>query len=383
MKWQKMMYGRTLTLTLGILVLLPLVAAAQNSSGNASSIPTADAAKPLLSSGAGLDRELSTDPAGPLIKTGLTLFSQQKWTEAEAQFRTALQTNPRSLSAQLWLGYTLFRQARYPDAETVFKQLAGAQPSVAARQANLGESLLEQQKWAEAERAYVRAAELEATNPLWQYFLGFVVFAQKRVDESETYLRRAVELEPRNAGWFADFAAAQVELGKWKNAEAAYRQAIFISDEPRWHNGLSNALFNQGKTTTAIAELQLAIERAPQVALFHINLGNLYTKLQKWPEAERALREGVALKSDQAGWHALLATALYQQQKYRDAANSYKEAIRLRPNDALSHFNLGVIYLNLGDKRSAQAELDKLKPLDQRLATKLNDLIQGKTPAGN
>ena len=82
-------------------MLLPLVAAGQNPSGNASSIPTAGSATALLSSSTALDRELSSEPAAALIKNGLTLFSQQKWTEAEAQFRAALQNNAKSLSTQL------------------------------------------------------------------------------------------------------------------------------------------------------------------------------------------------------------------------------------------------------------------------------------------
>jgi tetratricopeptide (TPR) repeat protein len=203
------------------------------------------------------------------------------------------------------------------------------------------------------------------------------------VDESENYLRRAVELEPRNALWFADFGTAEMDLGKFRNAEAAYRQALFLSDDPRWHNGLGNALFSQGKLPAALAEYQIAVERAPRVAVFHINLGNLYAKQANWPEAERALLNGIALKPDNAGWQALLATAYFQQRKYREAEGAYKAAIRLRPTDALSYFNLGVIYLNLGDKRSAQAQLEKLKPLDARLANKLNDLIEGRTPAGH
>lgn len=357
----------------------------QNSLGAVSSIPTAQSAQAALApdSAAVLDRELRSEPAATQIKSGLGFFAQQKWSEAEAEFRRALQTDPTSNSAQLWLGYTLFRAGRYADAETIFRQLVSKNPSSANRHGNLGEALLEQKKWADAERSYSRAAELEPTHPLWQYYLGFTVFALKRVEEAENYLRRAVELEPRNPVWYADFAASQSELGKWKNAEAAYRHAIYLNDQPQWHSGLSEALFHQGKTEAAVAELQSAIDRAPQVALFHINLGSLYTKMEKWPEAERALRAGIALKGDQAGWHALLATAYYQQQNYRAAASSYNEAIRLRPNDALSHFNLGVIYLNLGDKKSARTELDKLKPLDQRLAKKLSDLIEGKAPAGN
>lgn len=352
-----------------------------------SSIPPAGLAQSSLlpASSEGWNEILKREPASVIeaFKAGLAQYGKKNWVVAESEFRRALAAGPRTTLVQGWLGFSLFQQARFQDAEAIFRQLASGSSAQAIDHGRVGETLIGQQKWPEAERVYRRAVELEPANPLWHYFLGVAIYAQKRVEEAETYLRRAVELEPRNALWFADFGTTQLDLGKPRNAEAAYRQAIFLRDEPSWHNGLGNALFNQGKTAAAIAELQLAIAQAPQVALYQINLGSIYTKLKKWPEAERTLRAGIALKSDQASWHALLATAFYEQQKFRDAANSYKEAIRLRPNDALSHFNLGVIHLNLGDKRSAEAELAKLKPLDQRLATKLNDLIQGKTPSGN
>jgi tetratricopeptide (TPR) repeat protein len=57
------------------------------------------------------------------------------------------------------------------------------------------------------------------------------------------------------------------------------------------------------------------------------------------------------------------------------AIQTYKEAIRIKPDDAVTHYNLGLTYLDLGDSGSALDEYKILKGLDQELANKLFNLI--------
>ena len=54
---------------------------------------------------------------------------------------------------------------------------------------------------------------------------------------------------------------------------------------------------------------------------------------------------------------------------------AYKQTIRIDPNDVYVQFNLGVSYLQIGDKNSALDEYKNLKELDIDLANKLFDLI--------
>src|SRR5437763_543547 len=58
--------------------------------------------------------------------------------------------------------------------------------------------------------------------------------------------------------------------------------------------------------------------------------------------------------------------------RWHEAVTAVQQAIRLKPNDAEAHLNLGVAYLILGDRDSALEEYQILKTLDQNLA---NDLF--------
>jgi Flp pilus assembly protein TadD len=56
---------------------------------------------------------------------------------------------------------------------------------------------------------------------------------------------------------------------------------------------------------------------------------------------------------------------------YKEAVNALKQAIRVNPNNAEAHYNLGFAYLMLNDKNSALNEYEILRNLDIKFANKL------------
>jgi len=60
---------------------------------------------------------------------------------------------------------------------------------------------------------------------------------------------------------------------------------------------------------------------------------------------------------------------------HREAVESYKQAIRIKPDLAEAHYKLGIAYLIKGDRGSALEEYKILKVLDPESAKKLFNLI--------
>jgi hypothetical protein len=50
---------------------------------------------------------------------------------------------------------------------------------------------------------------------------------------------------------------------------------------------------------------------------------------------------------------------------------AFETAVRLKPDFASSHYGLGLSYLEVGDKRSAEKEEQVLRKLNSRLADRL------------
>ena len=63
-----------------------------------------------------------------------------------------------------------------------------------------------------------------------------------------------------------------------------------------------------------------------------------------------------------------LGTVYFRTKKYADAAASFKEAVKLKPDYSEAHYNLALSYVALGDRKNALDEYSKLKTLDPKLA---------------
>ena len=70
--------------------------------------------------------------------------------------------------------------------------------------------------------------------------------------------------------------------------------------------------------------------------------------------------------------------AYYETGKYKEAFESYKQAIRINPDDAEAHFFLGVAYISLSDRDSALKQYAILNRLDTELANELLNEIYKK-----
>ena len=76
--------------------------------------------------------------------------------------------------------------------------------------------------------------------------------------------------------------------------------------------------------------------------------------------------------------HFNLGNAYYESGKWKEAIESYKQAIRIDPigvYGAFAHFNLGLTYIQINDRGSAMEQYKILKKLDTELANKLFNAI--------
>ena len=108
------------------------------------------------------------------------------------------------------------------------------------------------------------------------------------------------------------------------------------------HVNLGLALEAQGKLDEAVAEYREAIRLKPDDASAHFNLGNA---LKLPGEARRG--DGRMPRGDPAQARRRLRPlrprpGSWDQGKYDEAVAEFREAIRLKPDDAAAHNNLGL-----------------------------------------
>ncbi len=132
---------------------------------------------------------------------------------------------------------------------------------------------------------------------------------------------------------------------------------------PETGHELAHALEGRGRGAEAIAVFQDLVVLRPGNGRHWSCLGNLLkTRGDRagadaaLDKAVEALREAIRLQPDLAYAHANLGVALMRQGKLDEAIAEYREAIRLRPDDGTTHFNLGTDLGRQGKPGEAIAE---------------------------
>jgi tetratricopeptide (TPR) repeat protein len=139
------------------------------------------------------------------------------------------------------------------------------------------------------------------------------------------------------------------------------------------------ALLQAGKLTDAELELKQLILAYPQYPGPYVNLGLLYERAGKYAEAEQALRQGTQKGMPSALAYTELGIVYRQLGRFKDAESAYGEAIKIDPNYAPAHLNLGVLCdLYLQQPQRALEALERYMELsgnsDKRVATWIAEL---------
>ena len=74
----------------------------------------------------------------------------------------------------------------------------------------------------------------------------------------------------------------------------------------------------------------------------------------------------------------ILGYAYRKSGKYKEAIESFKQTIRIDPDYATAHYNLGNAYISLSDRGSAMGQMMILRKLDYVLSYELYNLIKEK-----
>jgi tetratricopeptide (TPR) repeat protein len=127
-------------------------------------------------------------------------------------------------------------------------------------------------------------------------------------------------------------AMGLVQQGKLDNfrAERAFKRAVEI--DPNWaapHYNLA-LLYRSQQNEGALAELEQAATLDAKNAQVLLALGDEYFARQQWPRAAESYRKAIAIKPNDDGLHTKLGHALYSQGLQTEANREYQKARELR-----------------------------------------------------
>lgn len=178
-------------------------------------------------------------------------------------------------------------------AITKYTEAAGKIAGCALCYTRIGDLYIKKDNQAEAEKAYLKAIETDANYADAYAALGSLYNIQKKYEDAGKMAAKAASLAPASGGGdpVAEYSAGAISVNLMVAAEREGKADVAAA-----------------KMTEAMAHFQKAIQLNPEMADAHYELGMLYVKQNKIPEAKKALAEYVRISP--TGPNAEMAKAI-------------------------------------------------------------------------
>lgn len=298
----------------------------------------------------------------------------------------------RAESATCTHAADLFRQHAWAAAADAFALCEKADPGQTDALLYRGKALVNSGDFAGASVALESYVSGHTNSDDALYLLGYVRFRQDQPKESLSFFNRAAKLRNPQAGDLKIAALDYVLLNDYANAARYLEQSVRMdpSDlETRYH--LGRVRYQQNKFEDAIAAFEAVLQRDPtnlkaednlglcleaknqnQAAIAayrkaieldtassshseqpYLNLGKLLTTLNRAGEAVPLLSQAVKIQPQSAASHYELGRAEFALEYFDEARAQLEDAVRIEPGNSSSHYLLGRTYSRLG--RSPEA----------------------------
>ncbi len=147
------------------------------------------------------------------------------------------------------------------------------------------------------------------------------------------------------------------------------------------------SLIQSGQSQRALSTLKQISSSQPELAGPHVNLGILYLRENKLPQAEKELTKALALNPGNAVGHNVLGIVYRRQGKFAEAQKSYQRALEIKTDYASAHLNLGILYdIYLKDAKQALKEYKRYQSLtgdsDKQVAKWIVDIERRAAKSG-
>ena len=222
-----------------------------------------------------------------------------------------------------------------------------------------------------AERSLRRALALDRDNALALRALAALAATRHRFDEALVIAARARRLEPHNALVHGLVGDANLELGRYDDAFAAFDRQMALKPTVSAYARVSYARELLGDTDGAVEAMALAVDAAAATkepaAWSRVQLGHLYAASRRLAAAGRLYREALAIVPGYAPANAALAQVAAARGRTDAAVRLYRLALATAP-DPGSAASLGDLLVARGERVEAERAYARAEELETLFA---------------
>jgi tetratricopeptide (TPR) repeat protein len=301
--------------------------------------------------------------ASPYLTRGNAALREGRFAAGAAEYRRAVETDPRNLRARQSLGSVLVRLGDQEGALEQFEAAVSLAPENARAQSDLGVLLADQGDTERAIHHLRLAVELEPALEKAQFNLANTLIKVGRFDEAVSTYRRLLEVDPSHLEARSRLGTALAQTGRLEEGVAELR--LVAEQDPgnaRARLNLGVALAETGDLRGAIAEHLAVIQLNPdkgRVTLAHFNLGTFYKKSGEAGLAEEHFRKALEMDPQLAGAHFDLGEILSAQGKYAESLPHYSRAAEIQPTSAIFRLRVATDLMRLQRYSEAKRALER------------------------
>jgi tetratricopeptide (TPR) repeat protein len=304
------------------------------------------------------------------------LRTTDRFEEASAVIRQALQSFPHSIELLIQLAWLQFYQNRLTEAADTFAQVLKTDPeNEAALQGKIA-TLRLQGQFALAKREAAIALGIIPTSTGIQSEMGWILFACEDFDKAESAFREVLKRSPQDASSRVNLAWVLLKEpypDALADAAAQCQEALQLEpDLPEAMSCLGIVAFRQGRVLEAEHYLVRSI-KAGRTRGAYADLGALYVHMARFDAAKKILDEGLALKPNDAALHLEMGSLCAQQEKPKEAILEFRQATALDPTNPEFTRALAISLLENGKANEAELLLRQaIKNLDESKGWRLH-----------
>jgi tetratricopeptide (TPR) repeat protein len=197
------------------------------------------------------------------------------------------------------LAHVAYRQRDFEGALGYLAHARALDPSNAGIHFFFGIVCIELNLGREAYDALKRAIELDPENPSINYAFGAVALRMHERGEALPYFEKYVELVPQDPRGRLALGVAYFHTGELDRAKEVLTEAASHDETGGGaHYYLARIARQQNDLDTAFRHIQEALQFAPKAPDAHAELGQIYTRMGRFDDAEKSLRHALALDAD-------------------------------------------------------------------------------------
>ncbi len=303
---------------------------------------------------------LAPDRSSSYLNMAELQLHAQDPAQAEANFKKAVELDPRSAGALMALGNFYAQQRRFAESEVQFQKAIQLQPKDPLPRAALAKLYTVQGQKDKAVQALIDAKNAAPNDPAAYRMLGDFYFVTGALDQAINEYQGILRAHPKDQISKSNLTQLLVFKGDLNAASTLNQQ--MLKDDPKDARSLilrGEILIGQNKPNDAVDALQNALKSEPDNALGHYYLGLALLGTGDEARAQSEWQEAIRLRPRMIEAQRALANLAVRRGNLQLLTDSAAALVSDEPNSPEGYIFRAMATFGHGDEAGAEADLQK------------------------